>query len=99
MQNAKKEAVKIEKLPDGRVRYYEKEKLSKTPGPTRGASYVTEFNSKTGQVRSWYESYDHTGKVNRIHPKMFDGQDIVGQHYPPTGTELKSLISKLRDKK
>ena len=43
----------IRELSDGRIRYYRAEKPSSTPGPTRGASFVTEYNSKTGQVRTW----------------------------------------------
>jgi hypothetical protein len=72
LQRAQKEAKTIRKLSDGRIRYYEAEKLSKTPGPTRGAALVTEHNNKTGQVRIWYECYDHAGNVNRVHPKMID---------------------------
>ena len=37
----------------GRVRYYDKERLSSKPGPTRGQSLVTEHNPQTGQVRQW----------------------------------------------
>ncbi|MBI2353404.1 hypothetical protein HYV11_04155, partial [Candidatus Dependentiae bacterium] len=76
------------KLADGRIRYYEKERASKTPGSTRGSSHVTEYNPKTGQVRTWGESYDYYGNVNRINPKMINGQNIIGQHYPPTGKEI-----------
>ena len=94
LEAAQKEAVKIQEFPDGRVRYYAAEKLSKVEGVTRGASYVTEFNPKTGQVRSWMECYDHSGNVNRIHPKMIDGQDISGPHYPPTKAELGTLSKK-----
>ena len=49
---------------------------------------MTEHNTKTGQVRSWQECRDHQGKVNRVHPKMIDGQDIVARHYPLTGAEI-----------
>jgi len=61
---------------------------SATPGPTRGSSYVTEYNPNTGQVRSWQECYDQAGSVNRVHPKSLNGQDLIGQHYPPTKAEL-----------
>jgi hypothetical protein len=94
LQNAQKKSVRTQEFSDGRIRYYEAEKLSKHAGSTRGASYVTEFDSETGQVRSWYECYDHMGQANRIHPKMIDGRDIVGQHYPPTEIELKSFSKK-----
>ena len=88
LEGAQKTSDKIEKLPDGRIRYYGKESLSKTPGPTRGTSYVTEYNPTTGQVRAWYECYDQAGSVNRVHPKTVDGQDLIAQHYPPTKSEL-----------
>jgi ribosomal protein L5 len=37
-------AVRTQELSDGRIRYYTAERPSKTPGPTRGRSQVTEFN-------------------------------------------------------
>ncbi len=57
----------------------------------RGASFVTEYNPTTGQVRSWQECYDQAGNVNRVHPKSLNGQDLIGQHYPPTKAELESF--------
>jgi filamentous hemagglutinin len=75
-------------LPDGRIRYYSKEVPASKPGPTRGASLVTEVNPKTGQSRTWYENYDQSGNVNRVHPKTINGQVVNSQHYPPTGSEL-----------
>ena len=77
------------------MRYYTQERFSTKPGLTRGAAYVTEHNPRTGQIRSWIESYDHAGNVNRVHPKMLDGHNIVGQHYPPTKVELESWTKKL----
>jgi hypothetical protein len=76
-------------LPDGRIRYYTMEIPASNIGPTRGASYVTEWNPVTGQVRSWMESYDQLGSINRIHPKMNNGQTLNSFHYPLTGRELK----------
>ncbi len=93
-ENAIKDAERIKKFPDGRVRYYEAETLSSKPGPTRGSSYVTEFDTKTGRVRSWQECYDHVGNVNRVHPKTIDGFDVVAQHYPLTKAELELLAKK-----
>ncbi|QVL56096.1 MAG: hypothetical protein KFB95_02505 [Simkaniaceae bacterium] len=86
-------AERIKTLPDGRIRYYKAERLSKTPGPTRGSSYVLEYNPKTGRVRGWDENYDHSGKVIRVHPKMINGQDIIGQHYPQTKSEIETLLN------
>lgn len=94
LQKAQKIAVRIQEFSDGRIRYYDAERLSNKAGPTRGQSYVTEFNPNTGRVRSWCECYDHQGKVNRIHPKMIDGQTVFGQHYPLTKAEL-DVIAKL----
>lgn len=88
LEQAQKDAEHVRNLPDGRVRYYGPETPAQTPGPTRGRRMVTEFDSKTGQVRQWMENYDHSGKVVRVHPKMIDGQVVQAQHYPPTGKEL-----------
>ena len=90
LQGAQRTAVKVQDLPDGRVRYYEAERPSRTPGPTRGSSHVTEHNPNTGQVRAWSECYDHQGNVNRVNPKMIDGQQAHSHHYPPTQSELNS---------
>jgi hypothetical protein len=89
LQSAQQEAVRTQQLPDGRTRYYQNERPSKTPGPTRGSAFVTEYNSKTGQVRQWNECYDQKGNVNRVHPKTLDGQTLRAQHYPPTKNELR----------
>jgi hypothetical protein len=88
LQKAQKTAEKTVQLPDGRVRYYSKEIAARTDGPTRGASFVTEYNSKTGSVRQWMESYNQSGRVNRVHPKSINGQTVDAQHYPPTAREL-----------
>ncbi len=94
LQKAQNRSEKTENVSDGRIRYYTKESPSKTPGNTRGASYVTEYNPSTGQVRTWHECYDHSGNVNRVHPKTVDGQDLIAQHYPPTKSELESFSKK-----
>ena len=75
-------------MPNGRVRYYDAERPAITPGSTRGSAYVTEWDPATGRVRSWVESYDHEGNVNRVHPKMIDGYQVDAPHYPATGREL-----------
>ncbi|MGL6035905.1 MAG: hypothetical protein ACRC0B_01870 [Legionella sp.] len=51
----------------------------------------TEHNTRTGQVRTWAESYDHQGNVNRVHPKTINGQYLRAQHYPPTGAEKRGF--------
>lgn len=88
LQKAQAGAARTRTLPDGRIRYYSAETPARTPGATRGASLVTEHDPRTGQVRQWMESYDQAGNVNRVHPKMIDGQILDSPHYPPTGGEL-----------
>ena len=89
LQNAQKEADKVKVLPDGRIRYYAKERPAQTKGPTRGSSFVTEYDPNTGKVRQWGEDHNHDGKVTRVHPKNINGQDVTAQHYPPTKKSLK----------
>ena len=90
LQNAQKEADKVKVLPDGRIRYYAKERPAQTKGPTRGSSFVTEYDPNTGKVRQWGEDHNHDGKVTRVHPKNINGQDVTAQHYPPTKKEKES---------
>ena len=89
LQKAQQKAVQTQQLPDGRIRYYGNESPAQQQGATRGAAYVTEYNPKTGQVRAWHECYNQKGNVNRVHPKMLDGQDLSSQHYPLTRNELR----------
>ena len=88
LQIAQSRAVKIKKLPDGRMRYYHKEIPASKFGKTRGASYVTEYNPKTGSVKSWYENFGHDSKTIRVHVKKIDGKEVMGPHYPKTGKEI-----------
>lgn len=88
LQDAQARAARMRELPDGRIRYYEAERPAGKPGPTRGNSHVTEWNPRTGQVRTWAENYDDAGEVTRVHPKAIDGQQVFSDHYPPTGKEL-----------
>ena|GEM_PF-3585072 len=88
LEDFQSKAVRTRMLPDGRIRYYDVERVARTPGPTRGNAMVLEWNPSTGRVRMWAESYDHAGSVARVHPKMINGQDVIAPHYPPTGKEL-----------
>jgi RHS repeat-associated protein len=88
LQGAQANAARVRNLPDGRIRYYGPETPARTPGPTRGAAEVTEWNQNSQSVRMWRESYDHSGNVNRVHPQMINGQQVNSPHYPPTGREL-----------
>ena len=71
----------------GESDFMRKKRLARTEGPTRGNARVTEYNPKTGQVRSWEESYNHSGEVTRVHPKSLDGGKVESTHYPLTAAE------------
>ncbi|MDQ3239268.1 MAG: hypothetical protein M3P33_01975, partial [bacterium] len=88
LETAQQIAVKTRSLSDGRIRYYGQERFASTIGPTRGRSYVTEYNPYNNKGRTWMECYDLNGKVSRVHPKQINGQDLILSHYPPTAKEL-----------
>ncbi|PPE05311.1 hypothetical protein HCUR_00337 [Holospora curviuscula] len=90
VESAQKNAVEVRVLPDQRIRYHAPERASTNPGPTKGAAHVTEYNPKNGQVRSWHESHDQKGNVNRVHPKEVNGQAVDGPHYPLTQKDLEA---------
>lgn len=90
LEGAQNSASRTKTLPDGRIRYYEAERFARTEGRTRGNSFVTGYNPKTGSTRQWMESYDHSGNVTMVHPKSINGQSVTSQHYPPTKQELDS---------
>src|SRR5690606_5204190 len=50
LEKAQREAARVRQLPDGRIRYYNVERPATNPGPTRGNSYVTEWDPATGRV-------------------------------------------------
>ncbi|WP_240155268.1 RHS repeat domain-containing protein [Candidatus Pantoea multigeneris] len=93
LEKAQKSAVSTRVLPDGRIRYYNQEALARTPGPTRGRSHVTEWNPTNGDVRIWEETYNHSGQVNRVHPKMKNGELLDLPHYPPTKADIDAGIA------
>ena len=39
-----------------------------------------------------YECYDHVGNINRVHPKMIDGCELISQHYPATQSEIETFM-------
>lgn len=89
LEDAQLSSAHIRHLTDGRIRYYDAERMSRTIGPTRGSAFVTEYNPATGKVRGWNECYDHFGKINRVHPKDLNGQRLLSPHYPPIASELR----------
>ncbi|MBA3721678.1 MAG: hypothetical protein H0W88_04685 [Parachlamydiaceae bacterium] len=74
-------------MSDGKIRYYGPEIKAAMPGPTRGRSYVLEYNPTDCNTRAWVVCYDLCGKVNRVHPKQINGQEIRCNHYPLTARE------------
>jgi hypothetical protein len=91
LEKAQNLAKETRTMPDGRVRYYSKEDPCHAPGSTRGRSHVTEYDPKTNRIRQWSECRDHFGNVNRVRPKMINGQQIKSLHYPHTKQELELL--------
>ncbi len=87
LETAQQFAIRSRMVHGDRIRYYNSETLASTPGPTRGRTFVTEFDSSKSRVRTWMECYDHYGVVNRVHPKQINGQNLVSPHYPPIGGE------------
>ncbi|CBX22325.1 MafB family polymorphic toxin [Neisseria lactamica] len=90
LEDAQNSASRTKTLPDGRIRYYEAERFARSEGRTRGNSFETEYNRRSGSTRQWTENYDHSGNVTMVHPKSINGQSVTFQHYPPTKQELDS---------
>lgn len=84
LQDFQNNADKVETLSNGSIRYYDAFRSAKTVGPTAGSRFVTEYNSITGDVASWNETYDLLGNVNRIHIKSINGVEINSPHFPLT---------------
>ena len=88
---AERKAESIVNLPDGRIRYYNPEIPARNAGEMRGASLVTELNPKNGNVRQWYETRDHNGKVRIVHPKSINGIKVDVPHYPNIQKDFKKF--------
>lgn len=76
------------------IRYYSKEIPARIQGKTRGATYVTEYNTVNKNVRAWMECYTHDGKVAMVHPKMINGLLLKSPHFPPTKAEKEACTRK-----
>ncbi|MGD8164925.1 hemagglutinin repeat-containing protein [Pantoea sp. FN0307] len=59
----------VKELNDGRFRFYGTVTAAKTSGEMAGARLVREWNPKSGQTRTWYETLDHSGNVRSVAPK------------------------------
>ena len=56
------------KLPDGRIRSYDKFRPANNLGPMVGNRKVKEYNPLTNKSRVWFETYDKSGKVRIVRP-------------------------------
>lgn len=59
----------VTELENGRFRFYGDLTPSRTAGEMVGARLVREWNPKTGQARTWYETLDHSGNIRSVAPK------------------------------
>lgn len=60
---------RVTELENGRFRFYGDLTPSRTAGEMVGARLVREWNPKTGQIRTWYETLDHSGNIRSVAPK------------------------------
>lgn len=65
--------------------------LPKVGAVVREYPIISEKLSNAALSRQWMESYNHEGKVNRVHPKSINGQPVNSIHYPPTQKELEEM--------
>lgn len=56
------------RLPDGRVRSYDRLRTAKNPGAMVGSRKVKEYNQVTNKSRVWFETYDKSGRVRIVRP-------------------------------
>ncbi|HHR8284186.1 TPA: hypothetical protein ACS9WW_004177 [Salmonella enterica subsp. enterica serovar Muenchen] len=59
----------VKELDNGNYRFYGDVTPSRTTGEMAGARLVREWNPKTGQTRTWYETLDHAGNIRSVAPK------------------------------
>lgn len=59
----------IKELENGRFRFYGTITPARTSGEMAGARLVREWEPKSGQTRTWYETVDHAGNIRSVAPK------------------------------
>lgn len=59
----------VKELENGNYRFYGDMTLSRNAGEMAGARLVREWDPKTGQTRTWYETLDHAGNIRSVAPK------------------------------
>lgn len=59
----------VKELDNGNYRFYGEITPAKTQGEMAGARLVREWDPKTNQTRTWYETLDHSGNVRSVAPK------------------------------
>jgi len=95
LSDAQSSAEKVIELSNGKIRFYDKFRPARNPGPTSGARFVTEFSPETGELVQWNENYDNLGSVNRVRLKNINGMQINSPHFPPTAKELLSAAQQV----
>ena len=92
LKKAQRKSVRQETLPDGRIVFYMHERPARNPDKTIsvGHTYITKYDPKTGEVISWDEGHDSSGKVTRFRPKMVNSMHVTVPHYPPVYTDLQN---------
>jgi len=92
LKKAQRKSVRQETLPDGKVVFYMKDRPARNPDQTIsvGHTYITKYDPKTGEVISWDEGHNSSGKVTRFRPKMINGMHVTVPHYPPVHTDRQS---------
>lgn len=89
--------VKKETRPNGNILrfHYDKERLERIESQSHDGKRDFHshlclgcFRPKNDLHLYGHECYDHLGKVNRVHPKRLNGQELISSHYPPTAIEL-----------
>ncbi|MCT4708603.1 hypothetical protein MUA03_22365 [Enterobacteriaceae bacterium H16N7] len=56
----------VKELDNGNYRFYGDITSSRTAGEMAGARLVREWDPKTGQTRTWYETLDHAGNIRSV---------------------------------
>jgi len=59
----------VKELENVNYRFYGDMTPSRTTGEMTGARLVKEWDPKTGQTRTWYETLDHAGNIRSVAPK------------------------------
>jgi hypothetical protein len=93
LKKAQRKSVRQETLTDGKIVFYMHERPAINPDQTIsvGHTYITKYDPKTGEVISWDEGHNSSGKVTRFRPKMVNSVHVTVPHYPPVYRDRQNL--------